>query len=249
MRNPEMPAPGDFYRHFKNRLYQITALAYDSETEAPLVVYQALYGDYRIWVRPLAEFLSEVDHQKYPEAQQKFRFERVIPRAETTAPRHASVQETGVQITNQGSAGIRNAAGQAAELRTAGQGVAGIRNAAGQAAGLQTASGSAAAELTVVNGTGRPSLPEPEEGEADPVLLEFLDTDNDEEKKAILTRNLKRVTQQDLDSIYASYGITGFGGNERQQVEGLIRYLDTREHFEGGRLRGGKPGCSISGKN
>ena len=66
---------GHIYRHFKGNLYKVLHLALDTETNEDIVVYEALYGNKLIYTRSLEMFLSEVDHEKYPNVAQKWRLE------------------------------------------------------------------------------------------------------------------------------------------------------------------------------
>ncbi len=63
------------YRHFKGDYYFVIDVATNSETKEKYVVYRSLYDNCNLWIRPLEMFLSEVDHEKYPNVTQKYRFE------------------------------------------------------------------------------------------------------------------------------------------------------------------------------
>lgn len=63
------------YKHFKGDYYLVVDVANCSETKEKYVVYRRLYGDNSLWIRPIDMFLSEVDHEKYPNVKQKYRFE------------------------------------------------------------------------------------------------------------------------------------------------------------------------------
>ena len=65
------------YRHFKGNLYLVEDIAIGSEDDKEYVIYRALYGENKLYVREKEMFLSEVDKNKYPDIQQEYRFELI----------------------------------------------------------------------------------------------------------------------------------------------------------------------------
>ena len=212
MEKRDIPRPGEFYRHFKNRLYQIIAVASDAETEQQVVVYQALYGDYRVWVRPLEDFLSRTDRKKYPEASQEWRFERVQPAQDASAPAwHAPADAA---VSQEASA---SAVSVTEKIPASASGAA--------------AAGPAPAVMAAEEGrTGTQ------------VLLAFLDAETREEKKAALVSGMDRLTQRELDSIYMALDMPAQEGDVRAQVSGILSWMKTQERYESSRLRDGRKG-------
>ncbi len=110
------PRPQEMYRHFKGNIYQIRCLAKHSETGEMMVVYQAMYDTFQIYVRPLAMFMEEVDVEKYPDARQQYRFEllqdsELVSGSQAVEETISGLQavEEPVKESNEGSGGTENA--------------------------------------------------------------------------------------------------------------------------------------------
>ena len=69
---------GKLYRHFKGNYYLVLGTAFNSETKERYVIYKALYGEYKTWIRPEKMFLEEIDYDRKDNiTKQKYRFERI----------------------------------------------------------------------------------------------------------------------------------------------------------------------------
>lgn len=214
-----IPKSGELYRHFKNKLYQIVTVAEHTETGEALVIYQALYGDYKVYARPLEMFTSEVDHVKYPAVTQKYRFERVERETlEPLCPKTAAQEAISGQRTT-GSAG-QELGGQR------------MTGSAGQELGGQRTTGSAAQETSGQRTTGSAA----EDG-VNPKLLAFFDADTLEEKYNILISMRDEVDDHLINSMAVVLDVVIPEGEVDDRYEQLKSCIRTKQRYETQRLR------------
>ena len=212
-----IPKPHEIYKHFKGNLYQVVTIAEHSETGEQLVIYQALYGDFKTYARPLVMFTGEVDRQRYPEVTQRFRFElqgtdadRQIRETEAAGVEHPVSTQTTVPASQP----------------------------AAQATPIVAQNIAAQATATAAQTTIAPVSPaEDEEPALDPLVLEFLDADSYEEKLNILAGLHHRITNEMITTMAISCDIEVNDGEPEERYEELKNCLLTMEKFECNRLR------------
>lgn len=205
-----IPKPQEIYRHFKGNLYQVTAVAEHTETGELLVIYQALYGDFKIYARPLSMFTSRVDREKYPDVEQEFRFE--LQGAEADRQSKESV-DIGENRTDRGSE---------TEKRTE------------IARGIESGNGIEAEKETE---TAKPSESAGEELNLDPFVLEFLDADTYEQRLNILAGLHHRITEDMLTTMAIACDVELNEGDVEEKYEALKNCLLTLEKYECNRMR------------
>lgn len=215
------PRPQEIYRHFKGRLYQVLTLARHSETGEVLVVYQALYGDYAVFARPLSMFCSEVDAVKYPGAMQKERFQLWKGSEEAHALFAGESPVTGSRETRakQTEGERQTRAKQPEEDR---------QTRARQSDGI----------FSQKEKPAEPSVQAAEEEvQLDPRLLRFLDANRMEEKMEILDSMQGDVTDEMIDIMAISLDTEIVSGEASERIAALRETIQMRLRFESSRLR------------
>lgn len=215
------PRPQEIYRHFKGRLYQVLTLARHSETGEVLVVYQALYGDYDVFARPLSMFCSEVDAVKYPGAMQKERFQLWKGSEEAHALFAGESPVTGNRETRakQPEEDRQTREKQPEEDR-------------------QTRARQSDGMFSQKEKPAEPSVQAAEEEvQLDPRLLRFLDANRMEEKMEILDSMQGDVTDEMIDIMAISLDTEIVSGEASERIAALRETIQMRLRFESSRLR------------
>lgn len=209
-----LPVAGELYRHFKGNLYQVIGIAHDAGTMEQMVVYWALYGERRMYVRGLAEFLSPVDKEKYPDAAAQYRFERVSAQELSAGGGEPSRAETGTvrQVPE------TKAAVEMREIRGDG--------------------GVVPQTLLRERNVPAPVWDNPEAGKVRTELLRFLDATTPSEKLMVLREIRGKMDEELMTSIELSIDLMP---DERETLERRLslveKNLEKRVRYEGGRLR------------
>ncbi len=199
---------GDLFQHFKGMLYQIVGIAKHSETRELMVVYQALYGDYSMYVRPLTMFLSEVDKEKYPHVTCKYRFTKI----DRNQLLEQSAQNKQAKEVVTKTAELKKLETNAAELN-----VAKVQE--------TKVTALVASEINL------------EEGGVNPDLMDFLDAKDCGEKLEVLYNIRKKIDDRIMSDIEMSLDLPVGSGPVEPRIQIVRDNLLAMSRYEGRRLR------------
>ena len=211
------PRPGEKYLHFKNKLYQIIAIAQHAETGEKMVVYQALYGTFQTYVLPWFIFVSSGDKQKYPQAQQKYCFQWVeFKKEEQELPREQKSEHS-----------KRESVKHTAALPEPSK-----RESVKQTAALPEPSASKPAEQEEAA-----TKPPRKELSTEQKMMAFFDADTSEERYDILLDMRGEVTDRMINNMAVVLDVVIEEGPLDIRYEELKACLRTRQRYERNRLK------------
>lgn len=218
-------------------------LAKHTETGEMLVIYQALYGEFEIYARPLQQFMGEVDRDRYPDAAEKYRFTLVqeifgqeeLPAEDRKVPAEGKTGPAGA--IKEALPDKKDSAGAVKESPAEKTGPAGVgRKPAEKRQEPAEEKKESAFGVESAAGEETPSHTE-EELQPDPLLLEFLEADSYEEKLNILVAMHSRMTWEMLNTAAVSLDLELEKGEPEECYQTLKNCLLTLEKYECSRLR------------
>ena len=219
------PKPLQVYKHFKGTYYQVLTVAKHSETGEMFVIYKALFGSDEVYARPLDMFLSEVDHDKYPEVRQKWRFALATGQnkgAKSPAP-------------DKGTPG-REDADKDADI--------GTDTDADEDTDTDTETDTVSGTDTVTEDASYLDTEQiPDEGEEETVpaddgfLDRFLDADTYEEKLDVFTDMWKTIDESNIDNVATIIDLNLTGETLEEKYKEILSHLKMRARYESSRLR------------
>lgn len=212
------PRPGEKYLHFKNKLYQIIAIAQHSETGEKLVIYQALYGTFQIYARPFSMFVSPVDKEKYPQIKQKYRFQWV------------EFKKTGQESVKTETAKTKMS-GAEASPRGTGEKTPGL-----ESAGQKDGQIEAAARKEPAKEDLKEAVPVSRMS-AEQKMMAFFDADTVEDKYKILLEMRDEITDRMINNMAVVLDVVIEEGPLDLRYEELKACLRTMQRYECNRLR------------
>ena len=224
----QMPRPGERYRHFKDKLYQIVAVATHSETGEKMVIYQALYGEFGVWARPLSMFLEPVDREKYPEAAQKLRFERVAAAGDEEQEEARTEDKEREEARTEGK--------EREEARAEGK-----EREEARAADKECEEAPARGDNGIPAGEQACGHDDQgsDESSLHPRLFRFLDAGSPGERVNLLRLMKGRVGQAEVDSLCTCLDARRPDGSIEEQIDDLIGRLQMQQKYQTSRLRRG----------
>ncbi|MDE6387654.1 MAG: DUF1653 domain-containing protein [Lachnospiraceae bacterium] len=219
------PKPQEMYRHFKGNIYQIRCLARHSETRELMVVYQAMYDTFQIYVRPLTMFMEEVDHVKYPDVKQKYRFELLqdIQDMEMEASAQAQNRNPEETVTESELVHTEETITES-EFVHAEESVAEPQPYSSENEPSQGLSHVQTAESD-------------EEVHIDPLVMDFLDADTYEQRLNILAALRHRITDEMINTMAVAVDLEIKDGSIEARYDEFKNCLLTLEKYECNRLR------------